>query len=203
MPAVDSVCGAEDSKEISFWDNNHNNWRFRAGPRRGQVPPISECIEIHSSHSHAYVAYHSPRSPGAVVRMTGWRRELNPQPADRRKRDQLPRPPGHPAPSFQDRYLKKKRTIDMQGDYMFLHPLHPLLLQTIIHYVMSLTMWSASSGEHCEYYVVECYWHFPRHQIKKSQKCILQNGMLSATGLFKTNRIQTRLNPFGLKNACG
>ena len=30
--------------------------------------------------------------------MTEWRRELNLQPADRRRRDQRSRPPGHPAP---------------------------------------------------------------------------------------------------------
>ena len=41
----------------------------------------------------------SHRSPGGGEgRMTGWRRELNPQPADRRKRDQLPRSLGHSGP---------------------------------------------------------------------------------------------------------
>ena len=45
-----------------------------------------------------YTSVH--RSPGGGEgRVTEWRRESNPQPADLRRRDQRPRPLGHPAPS--------------------------------------------------------------------------------------------------------
>ena len=57
-------------------------------------------IQLHSS---IYVSC-GHRSPGGGEgRMAGRRRESNPQPADRRKRNRLPRRLGHPAPTEQGR----------------------------------------------------------------------------------------------------
>ena len=56
-------------------------------------------ISLHVIYTISTAQYHSHRSPGGEEgRMTGRRRESNLPPADRRMRDQLPRPLGDPAP---------------------------------------------------------------------------------------------------------
>ena len=65
--------------------------RFSAIPEKpvwSKWPPTRAKVEHQSP---------SPRRGGGEGRMTRWRRESYPQPAERR-RDQLPRPLGHPAP---------------------------------------------------------------------------------------------------------
>ena len=78
---------------------NNNYWRFWSGRLRGQFPTIAPFIE-QAFHSQPYkFVPHSHRSPGCREgRVNEWRRELSPKPADRRRRDQRPRPLGHPAP---------------------------------------------------------------------------------------------------------
>ena len=80
---------------------NNYYWDFRPGRSLNHFPPIS--VTVYFTHRHIYNCG-SPlqtavtEGGGGEGRMTWWRRELNPQPADRRKRDQLPSPLGHPGP---------------------------------------------------------------------------------------------------------
>ena len=62
------------------------------------IIPLFIHSPTHTIHSILQTSHQSPG--GREVRMTGRRRESNPRPADRRKGDRLPRPIGHPAPTW-------------------------------------------------------------------------------------------------------
>ena len=72
---------------------------FWSGRLRSQFPTIAPFIYNDvSTQSYKFIPC-SHRSPGGREgHVTQWRRELNPQHADRRRRDQRPRPLGHLAP---------------------------------------------------------------------------------------------------------
>ena len=91
---------------LSRKDGNNNNyyyWRFWSGWLRGKSPTIAPFIYNDvSSQPHKFVPC-SHRSPGGREgHVTEWRRELNPLPADRARRDQRIRPLGHLAPQCYD-----------------------------------------------------------------------------------------------------
>ena len=78
---------------------NNNYWHFLSRSASRPISAHSPVYSLPRPVTAIFVDNFRHRSPGGGEgRVTGRRRESNPQPADRRMRDRLPRPLGHPAP---------------------------------------------------------------------------------------------------------